>query len=205
MPGPSPFRTFRVGPKNKRLADPSGSEQSTAYRVPLDCSLPLDEILARHSIQIAPEAALITPENFPNAGAGAGELEMELFDFSFRSDYGRSGVDEAFIRDKLGLFRYRAATLPELICFGGHLREVYRDAWFEAKTIVALGSVLDVTEVVQKKGWFHKEILAHRRNYPELECVAGRPFDLLRLSTTDRDKDGNWPNQTLFLAVPAAA
>jgi hypothetical protein len=205
MPGPSTFRTYRVGPKNKRLPDASGTEQSSAYRVQVDLSLPLEDLLARNAIQIDPEARLITPENFPFAAAAAAETEMELFDFSFRSDYGRSGVDEAFIRDKLALFKYRAATLPELICFGGHLRDLYRDQWFEAKTIIALGSVLDVTEVVQQKGWFRKEILAHRRNYPELECVAGRPFDLLRLSTTERDRDGNWPNQTLFLAVPSAA
>jgi hypothetical protein len=202
MPASSSIRSYRFGPKNKKLANPDGSVTPTAYQLLVDYDLPLATLLERNEIDLAPDAGLITPDHFPSDHTGRAHGEFELFDFSFRSDYGRSGVDEAFIRDKFEMTKYRAATLVELLCFGGHFRELYRDHWFEARNIIALGSVLETTEVVRKKSWFHKEVLGIRRNYPELQCVAGRPRDLLTLSTTERDQDGNWPNATLFLAVP---
>jgi len=200
----SNFRTYRFGPKNKRLADPAtGVITPTAYRVVVEYDQPLAALLEKNAVDLAPDAALITPENFPWTPTTPAPVEFELFDFSFRSDYGRSGVDEAFIRDKFAMTQFRAATLPELISLAGHLREVYANAWYPAQNIIALGSVLPTREVVRKKGWFSKETFATRRNYPELQCVSGRPRDLLTLSTTELEQDGNWPNATLFLAVPA--
>jgi hypothetical protein len=203
MSAPVSLRTYRFGPKNKKLANADGSALPTAYPIHVDYGLPLATLLETYGVELAPDtAALITPENFPSPGGEGKQIEVELFDFSFRSDYGRSGVDEAFIRDKFDMAKFRAATLPELVCFDYYFRETYRDQWHEARTIIALGSVHPITEVIRKKGWFSKEIRATRRNYPELQVVSGRPRDLLTLSTTELDRDGNWPNETLFLAVP---
>jgi hypothetical protein len=206
MAGVTPaFRAFRVGPKNRRFEDPSGSTEASHYDIIVDTAHPLPELLRAHGLEIAPDdAALLTPENFAWPPESAVTRRFEIFDFSFRSEYGRSGVDEAFVRDKLEMFRHRPATLAELICFAGHLREVYRDQWFESKTILALGSPCTTREVVRKAGWFSKEVRGAFRHYPQLECVSGRPVDLLRLSRTAMDQDGNWPNETLFLATPLA-
>jgi hypothetical protein len=205
MPAPSPIRSYRFGVKNKKVTDPSGNTAPTSYQVHVDYGQPLATLLEMYGVDLAPEtAALITPENFPSTGGEGKQIEVELFDFSFRSEYGRSGVDEAFIHDKFDMLKFRPATLPELICFDYYFRETYRDTWHEARTVIALGSVLTLKEIVRKKGWFTREITAARRNYPELQVVSGRPRDLLTLSTTERDQDGNWPNETLFLAVPTA-
>jgi hypothetical protein len=197
----SRIRTFRVGPKNKKIEDAASGNEPTTYAVIVETDVPLAHLLKRKGLQVAPDETMLTPEAFPWAGAGTLEKHFELFDFSFRSDYGRSGVDEEFVRDKLNYFNCQPATLLDLICFGGHLRTVYEGQWYEAKRIIALGSSTTTTQVLQKKGWFQKEILGKLRHYPELECVAGRPHDTLRLSTTEMDKDGNWPNETLFLAI----
>jgi len=197
------LRTFRLGSKNKKVTDPSGGNQPTAYPIHVDYSLPLETLLETYGVDLVPEAAsLITPENFPSPGGAGKQIKVELFDFSFRADYGRLGVDEAFIRDKLDMLKFRAATLQELVCFDYYFRETYKDQWHEARTVIALGSVHTTTEVIRKKGWFRREVVATRRSYPELQIVSGRPRDLLTLSTTERDQDGNWPNETLFLAVP---
>jgi len=195
------LRTFRLGAKNKKIAD--GNDQPTAYPIHVDYSLPLDTLLETYGVDLVAETSYtITPENFPAPGGEGKQIQVELFDFSFRADYGRLGVDEAFIRDKFDMLKFRPATLQELVCFDYYFRETYKDQWHEARTIIALGSVLTTTEVLRKKGWFRKEIRATRRSYPELQVVSGRPRDLLTLSTTERDQDGNWPNETLFLAVP---
>jgi hypothetical protein len=205
MPDSSIIRAYRFGPKNKKLTNPDGSVTSSSYQIHVDYSLPLPTLLETYGVDLVPEtAALITPGNFPSPGGEGRQVEVELFDFSFRADYGRLGVDEAFIRDKFNMTKFRPATLAELICFDYYFRETYRDQWHEARTVIALGSVHDTSEVVRKKGWFRKELRATRRNYPELQIVSGRPRDLLTLSTTERDQDGNWPNETLFLAVPLA-
>ena len=198
------LRTYRFGAKNKKLTDPAGGNQPTAYPIHVDYGLPLATLLETYGVDLAPDtASLITPENFPSPGGEGKQIEVELFDFSFRADYGRLGVDEAFIRDKLDMLKFRPATLQELVCFDYYFRETYKDQWHEARTVIALGSVHPTTEVIRKKGWFfRKEVIATRRNYPELQVVSGRPRDLLTLSTTERDQDGNWPNETLFLAVP---
>jgi hypothetical protein len=204
MPDKSILRSYRFGPKNKKLANPDGSVTPSAYPIHVDYSLPLPTLLETYGVDLAPEAgSLITEENFPSPGGEGQQIEVELVDFSFRSDYGRFGVDEAFIRDKLEMIKFRPATLPELICFDYYFRETYRDQWHEARSVIALGSVHTLSEVVRKKGWFSKERRATRRSYPELQVVSGRPRDVLTLSTTEREQDGNWPNETLFLAVPA--
>ena len=200
---PSTIRVFRLGAKNKKVTNAAAGDQDTSYRVRVNSGLPLATLLQMNAVELADDASLITPENFPST-PGSADQDMELFDFSARADYGRVGVDEAFIRDKLDMFKFRPATLPELLCFAGQFRAIYRTQWFEAKTIIALGSVLTTTEVVRKKSWFSKEVLATRRSYPELQVVSGRPSDVLTLSTTERDQDGNWPKETLFLAVPLA-
>ncbi len=202
---PAPvIRSYRLGAKNKKMTDDAGGDQPTSYRIHVDHGLPLATLLETYGVDLAPDAALITAENFPSPGGAGTELEVELFDFSFRSDYGRSGVDEAFIRDKFEMFKFRAATLPELVCFSYYFRETYRGQWHEAITVIALGSVLETKDLVRKKGWFSKEVTASLRNYPELQIVSGRPRDLLTLSTTEPNQDGNWPTATLFLAVPVA-
>jgi len=200
----STIRSYRLGAKNKKMTDPDGGDQPTSYRIHVDYGLPLPTLLETYGVDLAPDAALITEENFPSPGGAGVELEVELFDVSFRSDYGRLGVDEAFVRDKLDMFKYRPATLTEIICFAYYFREAYRDQWHEAITVIALGSVHTTTDVVKKKGWFSKEIVSTRRHYPELQIVSGRPRDLLTLSTTEMNQDGNWPNATLFLATPTA-
>ena len=204
MPAPdSTIRTYRLGAKNKKVPDPSGVGAPTSYPIHVDYSLPLATLLETYGVELAPDAApLITPENFPSPGGAGAQIEVELFDFYFRADYGRLCVDEAFIRDKLDMLKFRPATLTEIVCFDYYFREAYKGQWHEARTIIALGSVLATTEVVRKKGWFSRESRAMRRNYPELQVVSSRPRDLLTLSTTERDQDGNWPNETLFLAVP---
>lgn len=194
--------TFRIGPKNRRIKDDLNPDQPDGYHVMVEAGLSLLELLERYSVAIAPDETQITPENFPQAQEASVIRHFELFDFSNRAEYGRRGVDEAFVRDKLAHFKFRPATLPELICFAGHLRETFRDRWFEAKNILALGSVAVTTETVKKSGWFRKEVITHHyRHYPELGCVAGRPQDILSLSRTERDSDGNWPSETLFLAA----
>jgi len=203
-PAPLRIKAFRVGPKNQRMKEAAGVEGPTEYDVVVASHLPLAELLASHRIEIAPEETRLIAENFPWPEERTVVRRFELFDFSFRSEYGRSGVDEEFVRDKLDFFKFRPATLPELICFASHFRQAYRDQWFESKKILALGSVLATDEVVKKKGWFSREVRGAFRYYPELECVAGRPRDLLRLSRTDQDRDGNWPKETLFLATPLA-
>jgi hypothetical protein len=205
MPAPaSKFRTYRFGPKNKRLPDPvTGVVVPSAYPVLVEYDQPLAVLLEKNAVDLVADTSLVTPENFPWRAVPPTVVEFELFDFSFRSDYGRSGVDEAFIRDKLEMAKYRPATLPELICLAGHLRETYGNEWYPAQTIIALGAVLTVTEVARKGGWFRKEVRADRRCYPELQTVSGRPRDLLTLSATELGQDGNWPNETLFLAAPA--
>ena len=195
------IRTFRIGPKNRRIEDASSSAQPNGYQVIVEANLSLPELLDRHGVTVAPSESQITPENFPHASEASTSRFFELFDFSARSEYGRRGVDEAFVRDKLEHFKFRPATLPELICFASHLRETYHGQWFEGRNILALGSVLVTTEMHQKAGWFRKAAIAHYRHYPELECVSGRPHDVLSLSRTERDSDGNWPSATLFLAA----
>jgi hypothetical protein len=196
------LRTYRFGAKNKKVTDPAGVDQPTAYPIHADYSLPLATLLETYGVDLAPDTApLITPENFPSPGGAGKQIEVELFDFSFRADYGRLGVDEAFIRDKLDMLKYRPATLPELICFDYYFRETYQGQWHEARTVIALGSVHATTQIIRKKGWLRKAIVSTRRHYPELQVVSGRPRDLLTLSTTELDRDGNWPNETLFLAV----
>ena len=197
------LRTFRLGTKNRKVSDPTGVNQPTAYPIHVDYSLPLDTLLETYGVDLVPETSyIITPENFPAPGNEGKQIEVELFDFSFRADYGRLGVDEAFIRDKLDMLKFRPATLHELVCFDYYFRETYKDQWHEARNVIALGSVHTTSEVLRKKGWFRKAVIATRRNYPELQVVSGRPRDLLTLSTTERNQDGNWPNETLFLAVP---
>jgi hypothetical protein len=193
------IKTFRVGPRNKRLEE--ASSDGLGYSVIVETDVPMAELLERNSIEIIPEETRITPENFPWTSAGQTEKYFELFDFSFRSDYGRSGVDEAFVREKLEFFKFNPATLVDLICFAGHLREAHKDHWFESRTIVGLGSVLTTSQVVKKAGLFNKEVRATYRHYPEIECVSGRPLDQLRLYATEKDKDGNWPTNVLFLAT----
>ncbi len=105
------------------------------------------------------------------------------------------------MRERRAQYGYRPATLVELICLGGYLRAIYRDQWYEARNIVALGSVAATEHVVKKGGWFSKAVTATYRHYPELLCIAGRPIDQLRLTTTDQNKHGNWPNEILFLAT----
>jgi hypothetical protein len=198
------IRTYRFGAKNKKLTDPAGDNQPTAYPIHVDYSLPLATLLETYGVDLAPESAVpITPENFPSPAGEGKQIEVELFDFSFRAEYGRLGVDEAFIRDKLDMLKYRPATLTELVCFDYYFRETYKAQWHEALTVIALGSVHETNDVVRKKGWFRKEVTVKRRNYPELQVVSGRPRDLLTLSTTEPNQDGNWPNETLFLAVAA--
>jgi hypothetical protein len=198
------IRTYRFGAKNKKVTDPAVGNQPTAYPIHANYSLPLATLLETYGVDLVPETApLLTPENFPSPGGEGKQIEVELFDFSFRADYGRLGVDEAFIRDKLDMLKFRPATLTELVCFDYYFRETYSGQWHEARTVIALGSVLETNDVIRKKGWFRKEVLAKRRNYPELQIVSGRPRDLLTLSTTEPDQDGNWPNETLFLAVAA--
>lgn len=196
------IRTFRVGPRNKRLDE--GSSNALGYCAPVDTDLPMAELLERNSIEIGPDETRITTESFPWESAGQAEKHFELFDFSFRAEYGRSGVDEAFAREKLDFFKFNPATLVDLICFAGHFRETHKDHWFESRTIVALGSVLATTQVVKKASLFSKEVTASYRHYPEIEFVSGRPLDQLRLSTTAKDKDGNWPTNVLFLATKMA-
>ena len=202
---PSIIRTYRLGAKNKKMTDPAGANQPTAYPIHVDYSLPLATLLETYGADLVPETApLLTPENFPSPGGEGKQIEVELFDFSFRADYGRLGVDEAFIRDKLDMLKFRPATLPELVCFSYYFRQAYLEQWHEARTVIALGSVHTTSEIIRKKGWFRKEVAATRRNYPELQLVSGRPRDLLTLSTTELNQDGNWPNETLFLAVSTA-
>lgn len=198
------IRVFRVGPKNKRLEDPAAAGQESGYHVAVNSDDTLEHLLLRNGLEIDPTEKRLTPEAFPWAQEGVADKYFELFDFSFRSEYGRSGVDEAFIRDKLDLFKFRPATLPDLLCFGGHFRVTYDGQWFPSKRIIALGSVLTTTETVKTGGWFGRRIRGTFQHYPELECVAGRPRDVVRLSRTECNTDGNWPTDVLFLATPMA-
>ena len=207
---PSPFKTFRVGPKNKRLVDPrEAGADAPGYFVVVETDVPLSQLTAKNSIQIAVEdptkanAAIFryADEVFQYADEGKVQRHFELFEFPKRADYGREGVDEKFVRDRLELVGFRPATFIELLCFGGHVRELYQGQWFEAKSIVALGSVTTTTEVIRKGFLFWKPVTATYRHYPEFICVAGRPTDQIVLTTTDKNRNGNWPNEVLFLGV----
>jgi hypothetical protein len=196
------LKTFRVGPKNKRLQDDAEAAEVSGYRVVVETDVPLAELLARMSIEISlQDPAMAEGDIFRYADEGKLERHFELFEFPKRADYGRDGVDETFVRERLMYFGFRPATFIELLCVGGHLRERYEGQWYEARNILALGSVALTTEILKKGFLFWKPETATYRHYPELMCVAGRPTDQLTLTTTDRNRNGNWPNEVLFLGV----
>jgi hypothetical protein len=194
------FRTFKLGPKNQKLDSP-GQVNGPAYHTLIESDLPLADLLNKNSIEIYPEEMAMASEIFHYPNEGKIERSFELFEFPKRADYGRDGVDEYFVRDRLNFFGYRPATFVELLCFGGQLRTMLSDQWFESKNIIGLGSVATTAEEIKKGGWFSKAITGTYRHYPEFQCVAGRTFDQIRLSTTEQDKHGNWPNEVLFLAT----
>jgi hypothetical protein len=199
------FKTFKVGPRNKKLEDKSESSVTTAlagYEALIESDVPLVDLLGKTSIDICHADPEIPDEIFQYADEGKVERCFELFEFPKRADYGRDGVDENFIREKLNFFGYRPATFVELLCFGGYLREIYKDQWYESKSIVALGSVATTSHVVKKGGWFSRRTTETYRHYPELICVSGRPLDQIKLTTTDKNRSGNWPNEILFLGTP---
>ena len=204
--GPVRFKTFRVGPKNKRLleAGETGTADTSGYHVVVETNQPLERLTARYSIEICIEDPAMAAEILTYEDEGRVLRHFELFEFPKRADYGRDGVDEAFVRDRLKHFHFRPATFIELLCFGGHLRGEYEGQWFEGKSIVALGAVALTTHVVRKKFLFWKGITATYRHYPEFVCVAGRPVDQIRLTTTDGNQKANWPNEVLFLGVDLA-
>jgi hypothetical protein len=197
---PVMFRTFKLGPKNQKL-ESAGTGEMPPYQALIESDVPLFELAERASIEIIPEEMESAAEIFRYPNEGKIERTFELFEFPKRADYGRNGVDEHFVRDRLNFFGFRPATFIELLCFGGQLRAMYGDQWFESKNILALGSVATTTHEIQKGGWFSKPITGTYRHYPEFQFVAGRPFDQIRLSTTERDHHGNWPNEVLFLAT----
>jgi hypothetical protein len=199
------FRIFKVGPKNQRLESPNspGTREMEQYRALVESDVPLDQLLEETAIEICPEDRIRGTEIFNYADEGKVERCFEIFEFPKRADYGRDGVDEYFVRERLQLFGYRPATFIELVCFGRCLRKTYEGLWFESKNIIALGSAATITEVIRKRRWLglKREITGTYSYYPELICVAGRPLDQIRLSTTDKDKHGNWPNEVLFLGT----
>jgi hypothetical protein len=198
------FKTFKVGPKNLRLEERSKSPDpavTPGYDALVESDLPFVQLMEATSIEITPEDQQIAAEILEHADEGKIVKHFDLFEFPKRADYGRDGVDEYFVRDRLAFFGFRPATLVELFCFGRCLRQTYENVWFESKSIIALGSVATTTEVIRKGGWLRKEVAATYRHFPELICVAGRPLDQIKLTTTEKDKHGNWPNEVLFLGT----
>ena len=197
------LKTFRVGPKNQKIEDRRGfTPDCPGYRVLVEYDLSLDELMEAAHIEISYGTQDLAADIFRYANEGKIERHFELFEFPKRADYGRDGVDESFVRERLKFFGFRPATAVELICFGRHIREAYADEWFESKNIIALGSMATTTQVLRKSGWLRAEVAATYRHYPELICVAGRPTDQIKLSTTEKDRDGNWTNEVLFLGTP---
>jgi hypothetical protein len=200
---PARFKTFRVGPKNKRLMDEGEGEAAdgSGYEVVVETDVAPEVLAARHGIEIRVEDAGMAAAMVKYANEGKALRHFELFEFPQRADYGRNGADESFVRERLKFFGFRPATFIELLCFGGHLRERHKYDWFEGKGIVALGSVALTTHVLKKRFLFWKGVTATYRHYPEFVCVAGRPVDQIVLTSTDKNRKGNWPNETLFLGV----
>jgi hypothetical protein len=199
---PLPIEIFRVGPRNRRLDDPAGTGEPSGFSVLVESTIPPHELMLRHGVTAARGDFGFTAAHFPYAPERVEVRKFELFDFSSRAVYGRNRVDESFVRDKLDYFGFRPATLSELICFAGHIRGAGEGEEFEAVKIVALGSVLATTEIVRKTGWFRRASLTNYRHYPQLECGAGNARDVISLSRTRGNRDGNWPSETLFLAAP---
>jgi hypothetical protein len=200
---PKRFKTFRIGPKNQRLLEPGESvtADESGYLVIVETGVPLERLTAQLSIEIVVEDPEIATDFFHYPDEGRLQLHFELFEFPKRADYGRNGVDETFVRDRLNLLGFRPATFIELLCFGGHLRDLHKYDWFEGRSIVALGSVAKTTHVIKHGFLFWKPITATYRHYPEFICIAGRPVDQIKMTTTDKNKNGNWPNEVLFLGV----
>ena len=199
------FKTFKVGPKNQKLLDSGampGMPDNSGYDVLIETDVHITTLMELGHIAISPEDQQIAADILTYPNEGKVERRLELFEFPKRADYGRDGVDEGFVRERLQHFGYRPGTLVELLCFGRHIRALHENDWFEARNIIALGSVATSRQPVRKATWFSREVIGTYRHYPELICVAGRPLDEVKLSTTEVDSDGNWNNDILFLAAP---